>query len=83
MGWWWGRAPLGPVVAQEAVTFCGLGAEIAASIQEQAFDYLDAPIKRVGAPFSPVPFSPVLEEAWVPGAAQIQAAIEEIVPVSV
>ncbi|HJN91374.1 MAG TPA: alpha-ketoacid dehydrogenase subunit beta [Dehalococcoidia bacterium] len=71
------------VVAQEAVTFCGLGAEIAASIQEQAFDYLDAPIKRVGAPFSPVPFSPVLEEAWVPGAAQIQAAIEEIVPVSV
>ncbi len=70
------------VVAQEAVTFCGLGAEIAASIQEQAFDYLDAPVQRVGAPFSPVPFSPVLEAAWLPGKTQIQAAIEEIVPVT-
>ena len=69
------------VVAQEAVNFCGLGAEIAASIQERAFDYLDAPVKRVGAPFSPVPFSPVLETAWVPGKDQIIAAVEEIVPV--
>ena len=69
------------VVAQEAVNFCGLGAEIAASIQERAFDYLDAPVKRVGAPFSPVPFSPVLETAWVPGKDQIIAVVEEIVPV--
>ena len=69
------------VVAQEAVNFCGLGAEIAASIQERAFDYLDAPVKRVGAPFSPVPFSPVLEAAWLPGKDQLRAAIEEIVPV--
>ncbi len=69
------------VVAQEAVNFCGLGAEIAASIQERAFDYLDAPVKRVGAPFSPVPFSPVLEAAWLPGKDQIRAAIESIVPV--
>lgn len=69
------------VVAQEAVNFCGLGAEIAASIQERAFDYLDAPVKRVGAPFSPVPFSPALEKVWVPGKDQIIAAIEEIVPV--
>ena len=59
----------------------GLGAEIAASIQERAFDYLDAPVKRVGAPFSPVPFSPVLEAAWLPGKDQLRAAIEEIVPV--
>ena len=69
------------VVAQEAVNFCGLGAEIAASIQERAFDYLDGPVKRVGAPFSPVPFSPVLEKAWVPGKDQIIAAVEENVPV--
>jgi pyruvate dehydrogenase E1 component beta subunit len=68
------------VVAQEAVNVCGLGAEIVASIQERAFDSLDAPIKRVGAPFSPVPFSPVLERAWLPGKADILAAIEEVVP---
>ncbi len=71
------------VVVQEAVRFCGVGAEIAASIQEHAFDYLDAPVKRVGAPFSPVPFSPALEKLWVPGAAQIIAAVEEIVPARV
>jgi pyruvate dehydrogenase E1 component beta subunit len=68
------------VVVQEAVNFCGLGAEIAASIQERAFDYLDAPVKRVGAPFSPVPFAPVLEQAWLPGKAEVIAAVEEIVP---
>ena len=67
------------VVAQEAVDFCGLGAEIAAEIQEQAFDYLDAPIKRVGAPFSPVPYSPPLEKAWLPNADRIVAAVDEIV----
>ena len=71
------------VVAQEAVNFCGLGAEIAASIQEQAFDYLDAPVKRVGAPFSPVPFSPPLEKAWVRTAIDIVAAVDEILPVAV
>ncbi len=68
------------VVVQEAVNFCGLGAEIAASIQERAFDDLDAPVKRVGAPFSPVPFAPVLEQAWLPGKAEILTAVEEIVP---
>jgi pyruvate dehydrogenase E1 component beta subunit len=69
------------VVAQEAVNFCGLGAEIAASIQERAFDFLDAPVKRVGAPFSPVPFAPSLENAWLPGKAEIIAAVEELIPV--
>jgi acetoin:2,6-dichlorophenolindophenol oxidoreductase subunit beta len=49
------------VVVHEAVTFGGLGAEIAAQIQDVAFDHLDAPVMRVGAPFSPVPFSPALE----------------------
>ena len=50
------------IVVHEAVRFGGLGAEIAAQIQEEAFDYLDAPVGRVGAPFSPVPFSPALEQ---------------------
>ena len=61
------------VVAHEAVRFCGVGAEIAAQITEEAFDYLDGPPLRVGAPFSPVPYSPVLEKAWIPGADQIVA----------
>ena len=46
------------VVAHEAVEHGGFGAEIAAAVQAAAFDFLDAPIERVGAPFAPVPFSP-------------------------
>ena len=59
------------VVVHEAVRFGGMGGEIAAQIQEHAFDYLDAPVARVGAPFSPVPFSPVLEQAYLPNAEKI------------
>jgi pyruvate dehydrogenase E1 component beta subunit len=62
------------VVAHEAVTWGGFGAEIAARIQEAAFDSLEAPIQRVGAPFTPVPVSPPLEDAYRPGAEQIHAA---------
>ena len=69
------------VVAQEAVNFCGVGAEIAASIQERCFDFLDAPVRRVGAPFSPVPFAPSLENAWLPGKAEIVSAVEEIMTI--
>jgi pyruvate dehydrogenase E1 component beta subunit len=43
------------LIVHEAVTFAGIGAEIAAQIQDEAFDYLDAPVMRLGAPFSPVP----------------------------
>jgi len=66
------------VVAQEAVRFCGLGAEIAATIADECFDYLDAPVKRVGAPFTPVPFAPVLEKDYLPGKASIVGAVREI-----
>ena len=59
------------VVVHEAVRFGGIGAEITAAIQEAAFDYLDAPVSRIGAPFSPVPFSPVLEAAYFPNATTI------------
>ena len=61
------------VVVHEAVRFGGLGGEIAAQIQEHAFDDLDAPVARVGAPFSPVPFSPPLEQAYLPNADKIVA----------
>jgi pyruvate dehydrogenase E1 component beta subunit len=62
------------VIAHEAVEHGGFGAEIAAQVQAAAFDDLDAPIERVGAPFSPVPFSPPLEDAYVPGADDVHAA---------
>ncbi len=62
------------VVAHEAVSSVGFGAEIAARLQEEAFDCLEAPIQRVGAPFTPVPVSPPLEDAYRPDAAQIHAA---------
>jgi acetoin:2,6-dichlorophenolindophenol oxidoreductase subunit beta len=66
-------------VVHEAVRFGGVGAEIAAQVQEAAFDYLDAPVARVGAPFSPVPFSPVLEAEYFPSVASITAQIEALV----
>ncbi len=59
------------MIVHEAVTFGGIGAEIASQIQEEAFDYLDAPVLRLGAPFSPVPFSPVLERAYIPDSSRI------------
>ena len=62
------------VVAHEAVEHGGFGAEVAAQVQAAAFDNLDAPIERVGAPFTPVPFSPPAEDAYVPGADEVYAA---------
>ena len=67
------------VIVHEAVRFGGLGAEIAAQIQEIAFDYLDAPIGRVAAPFSPVPYSPVLEQLYIPDSLRIADGIRETV----
>jgi pyruvate/2-oxoglutarate/acetoin dehydrogenase E1 component len=62
------------VVSHEAVTVGGFGAELAAQLQDAAFDRLEAPIQRVGAPFEPVPVSPPLEDAYRPGVDQILAA---------
>lgn len=66
------------VVVHEAVRFGGLGAEIAAQIQELAFDFLDAPVGRIGAPFSPVPFSPALEKHYIPDAKSIADGVREV-----
>jgi len=66
------------LVVHEAVQFGGLGAEIAAQIQDFAFDYLDAPVGRLGAPFTPVPFSPSLEANYVPDAARIVASCQRL-----
>ncbi|MGZ4202428.1 MAG: alpha-ketoacid dehydrogenase subunit beta [Thermoleophilaceae bacterium] len=62
------------VVAHEAVQHGGFGAEIAAQVQAAAFDELDAPVERVGAPFTPIPVSPPLEDAYIPGADEVYAA---------
>ena len=51
----------------------GFGAEIAATIAEEAFEYLDAPVKRITAPDTPVPFSPTLEKAFIP---QVEDVVE-------
>ncbi len=65
------------LVVHEAVQFGGIGGEIVAQIQELAFDYLDAPIGRLGAPFSPVPFSPALENVYIPNADRIVEKVKE------
>lgn len=49
-------------IVHEAVKQCGFGAEIAATVAEEAMEYLDAPILRYGAPFCPIPFAPTLEK---------------------
>jgi pyruvate dehydrogenase E1 component beta subunit len=67
------------VTAHEAVTRGGFGAELTAVIQHGAFDYLDAPIERVGAKFAPLPFAPVMEEHVVPHAADVLDAIKRTV----
>jgi acetoin:2,6-dichlorophenolindophenol oxidoreductase subunit beta len=67
------------VTAHEAITRGGFGAELAAVIQHGAFDYLDAPIERVGARFTPLPFAPKLEEWCVPHAADVLEAIRRTV----
>ena len=67
------------MVVHEAVRFGGIGAEIAAQIQENAFDDLDAPVGRIGAPFSPVPFSPPLEQAYLPNAQKIADGVKDLI----
>lgn len=66
------------LIAHEAVKTGGFGAEIAASVVEQAFDFLDAPIKRVGAAFTPIPWGPVVESAVLPQEADIVAAVKDL-----
>jgi pyruvate dehydrogenase E1 component beta subunit len=67
------------VIAHEAVTRMGFGAEVAAVLQYQAFDWLDAPIERVGSKFAPLAFAPVMEQFVVPQVADVLAAIRRTV----
>jgi len=67
------------VVAHEAVARMGFGAEVAAVVQHRAFDWLDAPVERVGARFAPIPFAPVMENYVVPDEADVLDAVRRAV----
>jgi pyruvate dehydrogenase E1 component beta subunit len=62
------------VVVGEAPRHGGIGAEVAAAVQEAVFDHLDGPVLRVGGRHSPIPHSPVLFESLIPQAADIERA---------
>lgn len=66
------------VIAHEAAISGGIGGEIAARVADRAVWRLDAPIKRVGTPFTPAPYSPALEDRWLPKVEDIVAAIEQV-----
>src|SRR3982075_927649 len=66
------------VVAEESHPFCGVGAEISSEINERAFDYLDAPVKRVSGADVPMPYAKNLEQLAIPDVEQIVAAVREV-----
>jgi len=66
------------VTVHEAPAPFGVGAEIAALAAEYCLDYLEAPVKRVGGAFTPIPYSPVLEDLCLPNAKTVEQAIREV-----
>jgi pyruvate dehydrogenase E1 component beta subunit len=66
------------VVTEESHPFCGVGAEISTQITERAFDYLDAPVKRVSGVDVPMPYAKNLEELAIPNVEQLVAAVREV-----
>jgi pyruvate dehydrogenase E1 component beta subunit len=67
------------VTAHEAIVRGGFGSELAAVLQYEAFDWLDAPIERVGSKFAPLAFAPVMEQYVVPHAADVLEAVKRTV----
>jgi pyruvate dehydrogenase E1 component beta subunit len=66
------------IVTEESHPFCGVGAEISAEIHERAFDYLDAPVKRVSGADVPMPYAKNLEQLAIPDVPQLIAAVKEV-----
>jgi acetoin:2,6-dichlorophenolindophenol oxidoreductase subunit beta len=66
------------VVIDEATPRCSVASDVAALCVDKGFDFLNAPVKRVTAPFCPVPFSRVLEEAYMPSPQRIIEAVHEL-----
>jgi pyruvate dehydrogenase E1 component beta subunit len=67
------------IIAEEAPKTGGIGAEISAIVNEEGFDSLDAPILRVAAPHTPIPYSAALEKLWIPNKKDIINAAKKIV----
>jgi 2-oxoisovalerate dehydrogenase E1 component beta subunit len=66
------------LVVDEANETCAAGAQVAAAVGEHGFELLDAPVRRLATPDVPIPFSPPLEAAVLPGAESIRRAIDEL-----
>lgn len=66
------------VVVEESHAFCGVGAEISAQVTERAFDYLDAPVKRLSGADVPMPYAKNLEKLALPDVAGVVAAVKEV-----
>jgi pyruvate dehydrogenase E1 component beta subunit len=66
------------LIVEEDCRTCGVGAEIAAIVAEEAFDYLESPIKRIAEPDTPIPFSPVLEKYVIPDDKSIIKGVEDL-----
>ena len=66
------------IVLHEDTRTGGFGAEIAATITEEAFENLDGPVKRIAAPDSPVPFSPPLEKAYIPQVEDVVKGLRDL-----
>jgi pyruvate dehydrogenase E1 component beta subunit len=66
------------VIVHESHGVCGIGAEIAFIINELAFDWLDAPVKRVTSAQAPIPYSRKLEQLTIPSAEKIVKAVKEV-----
>jgi pyruvate dehydrogenase E1 component beta subunit len=67
------------VIIHEAKKVMGVGAEVAAAVQEEVFDWLDAPVARVAAPFTHIAFQPQLEKHYLPDAEKLVAKVKELV----
>ncbi|NQU13808.1 MAG: hypothetical protein HQ561_06660 [Desulfobacteraceae bacterium] len=72
--WSWNNV----LIVHEACLTGGFGGEIAAKIGEELFDYLDAPVTRIGAKDDPVPFSPVMEDFVLPQVSDIVHGVKKV-----
>jgi pyruvate dehydrogenase E1 component beta subunit len=66
------------VIVDEATPRCSIATDIAALVADRAFDALKAPIRRVTAPHTPVPFAPNLEKLYIPSPDRIAEAVREV-----
>ena len=66
------------IILEEAWPFASVASEITYRIQDEAFDYLDAPIKRITTADTPAPYSPVLLEKWIPNSNDIVTEVKDL-----